>query len=69
MGRVKRRAIDEKWVGHRFGRLTVMKRARQNSGWHPQWRCLCRCGERVTVRGDVLRAGLTKSCGCLREGR
>jgi len=31
-----------------------------------QWRCLCECGNYVTVRGTLLRKGGTKSCGCLR---
>lgn len=51
-------------TGLRFHRLTVLERAPENDRSRAQWRCLCDCGNTVTVPGYVLRAGSTKSCGC-----
>lgn len=28
------------------------------------WRCICECGKVVVTRGEALRRGHTKSCGC-----
>ena len=56
-------------TGRRFGRLTVIERGPDKidlSGHHRvQWNCRCDCGNEITVRGDVLRRGDVKSCGCL----
>ena len=30
-----------------------------------KWKCLCECGKEVVARGDSIRSGDTKSCGCL----
>lgn len=55
-------------TGQRFGRLTVLKRADdliQPSGQHKtQWLCKCDCGNVLTVQGNNLKNGHTKSCGC-----
>lgn len=48
--------------GKTFGRLTVSSRA---AGPGPKWHCLCSCGNSVIVRGEHLRSGSTRSCGCL----
>lgn len=58
-------------VGQRFGRLTVTEEApRQNTGnGVARWTCVCDCGKVIVVRGDTLRSGLQKSCGCLRGGK
>ncbi len=50
--------------GLRFGRLTVLERSGSFRN-RPAWRCLCDCGQHTVVRGNSLRYGLTKSCGCL----
>lgn len=60
-------------IGSRFGRLTVIDYADDivsTSGYHTvMWKCICECGNIVTVRGKCLASGDTKSCGCLqREG-
>jgi len=31
-----------------------------------RWRCTCQCGLETEVRDDRLKAGTTRSCGCLR---
>jgi predicted DNA-binding transcriptional regulator AlpA len=49
-----------------FGRLTVKEEDRSRSG-HSYWLCECECGNRRSVRADVLLDGLSKSCGCKRN--
>lgn len=52
--------------GKRFSRLLVVSidQKRMASGG-AYWRCLCDCGTYATVRGDSLRGGAIRSCGCL----
>ena len=56
-------------TGQRFGKLMVVSRAddyiKPNGNKIIQWRCVCDCGNEVVVRGEYLRSGQTKSCGCL----
>ena len=54
-------------TGKIFGRLTVIKRDGSNSKGRPTWLCACSCGEIVVAKGESLRGGITKSCGCLRR--
>jgi hypothetical protein len=58
----KRNIIDI--TGHKFGRLTVIN---QQGRYRTEraWLCVCDCGSEVVVPGTKLRAGWTKSCGCL----
>ena len=62
-----RRVID--LTGQKYGRLTVICRTMdhiQPSGTKAlTWLCRCECGNNAVVRGDKLRRGKTKSCGCL----
>lgn len=53
-------------VGRTFGRLKVQGLC-QERGPRGQrvFDCSCACGEQVQVRGDGLRSGNTRSCGCL----
>jgi len=55
-------------AGQRFGRLTVLGRApgRYSTG-AVCWLCRCDCGTEKVVAGQSLRAGLSRSCGCLRR--
>lgn len=52
--------------GRVYGRLTVKALAdiRAPNGKH-RWVCSCVCGKSITVVGDALTSGNTKSCGCL----
>lgn len=50
-------------MGQRFGRLTVLEFSHSNG--RAYWKCICDCGNKVVVKGSKLRAGDTKSCGCL----
>lgn len=55
--------IDE--IGNRYGFLTVLHRAEENSPSNKvMWHCKCDCGNEIDVIGESLRENLTKSCGC-----
>ena len=47
-------------TGQKFGRLTVIKYV--GCG---KWLCKCICGNEKIIRGDKLKSGNTKSCGCI----
>jgi hypothetical protein len=49
----------------KFGRLTALKPIGSAGNGSVMWECLCDCGNTTVVRGDLLRAGKTKSCKCL----
>ncbi len=59
----KRRFID--LTGRKFGRLTVLGRAKNERGGDSKWKCLCECGNITEVIAGHLKDGHTKSCGCL----
>lgn len=51
-------------TGQRFGRLAVIQRSYvAKVGAH--WLCRCDCGTDKIIYGPSLRAGKTRSCGCL----
>jgi len=56
-------------TGHRYGRLTVVKRMASNKHGQTTWLCKCNCGNEVIVLSNNLRSGNTKSCGCLNKER
>lgn len=49
--------------------MTVIKRVEDyvspKRQRHAQWLCSCDCGNQVVVKGEHLKNGNTKSCGCL----
>lgn len=55
-------------VGHKFGRLTVLRRSDRREKT-ALWDCVCECGAQTTVRSNALRSGRILSCGCLRDER
>lgn len=55
----------EKMNGEKFGRLTVVKPLKERKNGAVQYLCKCECGNESKVRGDQLKDGTTKSCGCL----
>jgi len=57
---MSRRRID--LVGKRFGRWRVRAYV---GGERAKWSCVCDCDTYRDVRGDTLRRGISKSCGCL----
>lgn len=55
-------------TGMKIGRLTVLGPGHSERGqWI--WRCSCECGATVCVRGNDMRQGRHKSCGCLQKER
>lgn len=50
-------------TGQRFGKLTVISKAK-NHGRRSAWHCKCDCGKELDVITESLRSGNTKSCGC-----
>lgn len=56
------RLID--MTGRRYGRLTVIERAPRDSKT-AYWLCRCDCGTVKVISGESIRAGHSKSCGCL----
>lgn len=58
-------------AGQCFGRLTalgpVSTRQRPGGGIVTIWLCRCDCGASHTVDGQELRAGKSRSCGCLQR--
>lgn len=52
-------------AGQRFGRLQVIELDMNKKINHKAyWICKCDCGNIVSIRGQDLRQGKTKSCGC-----
>ena len=54
-------------TGQKFNRLTVLNEVLERKGGRIYWHCKCDCGKEVDVRGDSLRDGSIKSCGCLNK--
>lgn len=58
-------------VGERFDRLLVTGTAepfiRPNGKVRHRWKCRCDCGSDVEVRGEDLRSGNSRSCGCIQR--
>ena len=53
-------------IGQKFNKLTVIEKVTDEKG-KTKWRCKCDCGNEKIIRGDSLRSGHTKSCGCLQR--
>jgi len=49
----------------RFGRLVVLQRVENSKRGESNWFCRCDCGGTKIVKGNHLREGSTRSCGCL----
>lgn len=54
--------------GDRFGRLTVIGDAGVRRNGAIVWTCVCDCGNLKDVPTGSLQQGVTRSCGCLRNG-
>lgn len=50
-------------IGNKYNRLTVLKISHSDNGIF--WLCKCDCGEKKAIKGNALRRGIIKSCGCL----
>lgn len=51
-------------TGRVYGRLRVVGIAGFNAKKNALWKCICECGREKSVRGNHLRRGFVKSCGC-----
>lgn len=56
-------------IGEVFERLTVKAGVGINRFGKRLWKCLCECGNYITVPSGDLRSGNTKSCGCYSRDR
>lgn len=55
-------------VGKAFGRLIVLSKAdKVGRSSNAYWNTVCICGNTSVVRGDSMRDGSIKSCGCLKK--
>lgn len=53
-------------TGLRFGKLQIISRSSVTG--RIKWRCICDCGTIKDILGENIRAGKSKSCGCLSIG-
>ena len=69
---LKRERFDN-LVGMKFGMLEVLNReddyVKPSGRKILMWQCRCDCGRIVTVSGECLKYGNTKSCGCKRRNK
>lgn len=54
-------------VGKTFSNLTVLRFDSKDKSKINIWLCKCVCGKTILVRGNKLKAGKKKSCGCLSQ--
>lgn len=59
------RRTDKKYIGKKFGMLTVVER--DTNDLRTKYICLCDCGNKVSVRIGHITDGSTISCGCHRR--
>lgn len=52
-------------TGQRFGKLNVIERSSIKDPNCTIYKCICDCGKETHVRGQSLKQGKTRSCGCL----
>lgn len=61
-------AVYKDLSGDTFGAWTVLERVPdrfyQGGGRATMWRCRCKCGNENIVAGNMLKAGISSSCGC-----
>ena len=55
-------------AGQVFGKLTAQAVDGKDSTGKTRWLCMCACGNTTTATMLNLVKGVTKSCGCLRNG-
>ena len=56
-------------TGRVIGRLLVIEECGRDARGEALWRCRCKCGNEIIVRGGDLRNEHTTSCGCYRRER
>ena len=53
----------------RFGKLTALQQVRTDAKGRAVWLFVCDCGNLCEIRGDAVRRGDSRSCGCIRKER
>lgn len=53
--------------GQKFNHLTVIEHAGRNHIGKHIYLCKCDCGNTAILRGEDIKSGNTKSCGCVRR--
>jgi hypothetical protein len=56
-------------TGKRFGKLTIIGRSGQKQGGNILWLALCDCGKRTFATASNMKAGIKKSCGCIKQNQ
>lgn len=58
-------------TGQKFERWTIIKEniSQEKYKKYTLWDCICDCGTQRTLRGDVLKHGKSKSCGCYHKDK
>lgn len=51
-------------TGHQYGHVSVISFLRRENAKVFLWKCRCSCGAEFVARGNNLRSGNTKTCGC-----
>lgn len=55
-------------TNQRVGTIQVLSRAPSDKYGNAMWRCVCGyCGDEFVTKGNALRSGHTRSCGCLQK--
>lgn len=55
-------------TGQRFGKLVAVRRDEnkyRNGKPVTMWKCICDCGNEISVEANSLKTGNTRSCGCV----
>ncbi len=50
--------------GMKFNKLTILKFDKKVNN-KLYWKCICDCGTQKSYRGDLIKCGRRKSCGCI----
>ncbi len=61
---IKRKELEDEYIGNRFGFLTVLESVKRENCNHILYECLCDCGKTVIKRKTELKTGKATSCGC-----
>lgn len=66
---MREKSNDDKWIGQKFGRLTVIGFTYSSDRHKWAWVCRCDCGTEITAWPYLIKNGHTSSCGCLQKDR
>lgn len=56
--------LDPKWIGKKFGKLTVVSFGYDKKRQNNTWKCRCDCGNEIEVFPGNAKSGRVRSCGC-----